>query len=78
MSKRQSATLRQNFAAVRRLHDAENGATAIEYVLIAYSIALAFVAITFCWAKMLAACSPVWLRLCRTQQEVGVTEALRP
>ena len=78
MSKRRYAKLRQNLAALRRLRDAEDGVTAIEFGLIASSIALAFVAIAFCWAKMLAACSPVWPRPCRTQQEEAATEALRP
>ncbi|MGY8995701.1 MAG: Flp family type IVb pilin [Alphaproteobacteria bacterium] len=45
MSKRRYASLRQNLVALRRLRDAEDGVTAIEYGLIASSIALAFVAI---------------------------------
>jgi Flp pilus assembly pilin Flp len=45
MSKRRTATLRQNLAELRRLRDAEDGVTAMEYGLISSSIALAFVAI---------------------------------
>jgi pilus assembly protein Flp/PilA len=45
MSKCRYATLRQNLAKLRRFRDAEDGVTAIEYGLIASSIALAFVAI---------------------------------
>ncbi len=45
MFKRCYVTLRQYLGGLRRLRDAEDGVTAIEYGLIASSIALAFVAI---------------------------------
>ena len=45
MSKRRYASLRPKLAELRRLRDADDGVTAIEYGLIASSVALAFIAI---------------------------------